>query len=544
GDPFSKIIHFEDIGAQRGLDNSSALEADEEEPQGRRGIRRHATKLSRQLRKYFNQNLDPLVAPAAEDLQALQAIHSARVEFGRKLENSFSKALQELQDLGYPGITDPKLSIAAEINAMDTLNHPSAVQYAVPTHGSLQTYQLPEGSNGLGYQNLLSIVFALMSSRDRWMRVGKAAVKHTVVNTIIPPLHLVLVEEPEAHLHAPVQQVFIKRAYDVLRNHDDLRKSTALRTQLVVSTHSSHIAHQADFASLRYFRRLPLNTVPGSVPTSSVVNLSDIFGDTNETTRFVKRYIKVTHCDLFFADGAILVEGAAERIILPHLVSARPAYERLDRCYVTWLEIGGSHAHRLRSLLEHLGLDTLVITDLDAMDASTKKASPKRNAGLKTRNKTLATWIPKETSLDALLDTDRAALEATNTNGASVRVCYQQPVKIEFKGKMAEALANTFEDALLYENIAMFQGLSGPGIVARFRNALNSSADLEALGESLRSALSDGSKAEFALDILLADETFITSIAVPKYIHEGLVWLAERLTRRDEALALSAGLPQ
>ena len=42
-----------------------------------------------------------------------------------------------------------------------------------------------------------------MGFRDDWMREGKA--KDT--NTVIEPMHLVLVEEPEAHLHIQVQQV-------------------------------------------------------------------------------------------------------------------------------------------------------------------------------------------------------------------------------------------------------------------------------------------------------------------------------------------------
>jgi len=76
--------------------------------------------------------------------------------------------------------------------------------------------------------------------------------------------------------------------------------------------------------------------------------------------RFAKRYLKATHCDLFFADGAVLVEGPAERILVPHFVRTRSKYDFLKRCYVTWLEIGGSHAHRLSSLIEHLGLNTLI----------------------------------------------------------------------------------------------------------------------------------------------------------------------------------------
>jgi predicted ATP-dependent endonuclease of OLD family len=35
----------------------------------------------------------------------------------------------------------------------------------------------------------------------------------------------------------------------------------------------------------------------------------------------VKRYLKATHCDLFFADGVVFVEeGQAERILVPHFI--------------------------------------------------------------------------------------------------------------------------------------------------------------------------------------------------------------------------------
>jgi predicted ATP-dependent endonuclease of OLD family len=139
----------------------------------------------------------------------------------------FSDALTELEGIGYPGVTDPKLTITTNIRPIDGLNHGSAVQYEVPTHlaGSAGAHRLPEDSNGLGYQNLVSIVFALMGFRDKWMKVGKAGKSKTSEEALIPPLHLVLIEEPEAHLHAQVQQVFIKQAFGVLRKHDKLKDS-------------------------------------------------------------------------------------------------------------------------------------------------------------------------------------------------------------------------------------------------------------------------------------------------------------------------------
>lgn len=537
GDPFSGLIRIDEIDAQRGFGHSGSTGT----PHGDDSRddfmeQRTGKKLSSQLRSYYTQHLDPFDKPEPKDLQALQALHVAQTAFGQRLEDSFADALKELEDIGYPGVTDPKLTITPSINPIDGLNHSSAVQYEVPTQLAQNTkvHRLPEDSNGLGYQNLVSMVFALMSFRDKWMKVGKAGKQTTADGLLIPPLHLVLIEEPEAHLHAQVQQVFIKQAYAVLRKHDQLRDCQDLRTQLVVSTHSSHLAHEADFASLRYFRRLPAPAEAGSVPLTSVVNLSEIFDGPDKTERFVKRYLKATHCDLFFADGAILVEGPAERILVPHFVREREAYAYLKRCYITWLEIGGSHAHRLRSLIQHLGLSTLIITDIDAKHGTTNASVvPARGAGQRARNETLKTWIPKEESLDLLLDKKSEEKVLTDSSGYALRVAYQQPISMAFKGQPpTEALANTFEDALVYENPSLFEKLEGHGLIAKFRDALASATDLEDLAKQAFKALENGKKAEFALDLIYSEE--IKYLKVPVYIHEGLSWLASQLKRKEE----------
>lgn len=537
GDPFQGLIRIDEISAQRGFGHAGPAgsprgnDLHEDQTEQRTG-----KKLSNQLRSYYIQHLDPFDKPEPKDIQALQALHEAQTAFGQRLADCFADALKELEDIGYPGVTDPKLTVTTSVKPIDGLNHSSAVQYEVPTYlaEKAKGYRLPEDSNGLGYQNLVSMVFALMSFRDKWLKVGKAGGSTTTEGALIPPLHLVLIEEPEAHLHAQVQQVFIKQAYAVLRKHDKLKESTDLRTQLVVSTHSSHLAHEADFASLRYFRRLPAPAEAGSVPISSVVNLSEIFDGPDKTERFVKRYLKATHCDLFFADGAILVEGPAERILVPHFVREREAYAYLKRCYITWLEIGGSHAHRLRALLQHLGLSTLIITDIDAKDgATTKSVVPKRGAGQKARNETLKIWIPAEDSLDVLLDKNKEEKVISDPSGFAIRVAYQQPISMVFKSaKPAEALANTFEDALVYENPTLFENLEGHGLIAKFRDALTNCADLSDLAEKASEALEKGNKAEFALDLLYSEE--VKDLKVPSYIHDGLEWLAEQLKRKEE----------
>ena len=534
GDPFKGLIRIDEISAQRGFGHAGPMrptrdEVEDEEP-------RSGKKLSSQLRSYFTQHLDPFDKPEPKDFKALQALHDAQVEFEGRLAACFEDALKELEGIGYPGVTDPKLTITTSIKPVDSLNHGSAVQYEIPTFpgGATKSHRLPEESNGLGYQNLVSIVFALMSFRDKWMKVGKAGIAVTPDDVLIPPLHLVLIEEPEAHLHAQVQQVFINQAYGVLRKHDKLKDSKDLRTQLVVSTHSSHLAHEAEFASLRYFRRLAAPKQPGAVPISTVVNLSKFFNDKDQTDRFVKRYLKATHCDLFFADGAVLVEGPAERILVPHLVRERDAYAYLRRCYITWLEIGGSHAHRLRPLLEHLGLTTLIITDIDAKDGmSASSVVPKRGDGQRSRNETLKDWIPREELLDVLLDAKPDDKIKTDLSGYAIRVAYQQPVMMTFKGTApAEALANTFEDALVYENPDLFAALDGGGLITKFREALSNSADLGQLAVAAFDALAKGNKAHFALELLYSEK--IDTLKVPTYIHDGLVWLAVCLKHTDE----------
>lgn len=531
GDPFRGLIRIDEISAQRGF--GVVGEDNEDAALSISGSR----KLSVQLRQYYTRHLDPYENPDAQDLLALKAIEEAQKAFNLRLSDGFKGPLKEMHRLGYPGVTDPKLNISTRLRPVEGLNHDAAVQFVVPVHdGEAATdLYLPEDSNGLGYQNLISMVFRLMAFRDNWMRVGKA--KHKASDdTIIPPLHLVLIEEPEVHLHTQVQQVFIRQAHKILRNHPDLGTGQNFVTQMVVSTHSSHIAHECEFDSLRYFRRLPGGNK--AIPTSCVVNLKDAFGADPDTKRFVTRYLRVTHCDLFFADAAVLIEGPAERILVPNFVNCHTEFEKLSESYITWLEIGGSHAHKLRSLIEKIGLTTLVITDIDSCNAAGVSAPPVRGAGCTTRNATLRTWWPIINDLDPLLDKpEHEKVKAYADEKFSVRVAYQSPIQATFKGETSEALSYTLEDAIVMANLDLFRTLPGTGLIAKFRTAIGESANLNALSEALKKALEGGGKAEFALDLLEIEDPRV--LRPPAYIRNGLLWLAGQLEHKQVELGLA-----
>ena len=462
------LIRIDEINAQR------VFGSETEAGDGTKQDSRNGRQLSAQLRTYYAKHLDPFDNPDPSDLEALEAIEAAQKAFDERLEGGFKSALDEVQGLGYPGVTDPKITISTRLRPVEGLNHESAVQYEVDVvtdDEGTEALRLPEDCNGLGYQNLISMIFRLMSFRDAWMRVGKAG-KGTLLDAPIQPLHLVLVEEPEAHLHAQVQQVFIKKAYTILRAHKDLGENPSLHTQLIVSTHSNHVAHETDFSCLRYFRRLPAG-LKATVPVSTVVNLSGIFGKEDDTKRFVTRYLKAQHCDLFFADAAILVEGPAERMLVPHFI--RLKYPQLNQCYITILEIGGSHAHRLRPLIDDLKLLTVVITDLDAGNAATGKAEPpERGKNQATNNTTLAQWVPALSKIDDLIDLSEDKKVVTEEDELfAVRAAYQVPVMASRNGgTKSEVLPNTFEDALVFENLDFFSQMAGTGLMRKFKDAI------------------------------------------------------------------------
>jgi predicted ATP-dependent endonuclease of OLD family len=536
--PLKGLIRVNEIGAQRGFGQADD-DRDEDDDAGgssQTGNRR----LSDQLKKYYSNHLDPFELPDAKDLHALEAIDTAQRAFDGRLKEGFADAIKEMETLGYPGVTDPHIEIATRVRPIDGLNHESAVQYVVAkaTAGA-KALALPEYYNGLGYQNLISMVFRLMSFRDGWMKVKKAASKAAKlpqdegVEMAIPPLHIVLVEEPEAHLHAHVQQVFIRQAYKILRNNAALKDDKTLNTQLIVSTHSSHVAHECEFASLRYFRRLPPSS---GIPTSCVINLTTVFGEEDETKRFVTRYLRTTHADLLFADAAVLIEGPAERILVPHFIRKDKRFERLSEAYVTWLEIGGSHAHRMRTLIEHLGIPTLVITDLDAADGDGKSVPPVRGAQQTTRNTTLKKWCPEIADLDTLIDlAEPTKCKQYDAENFSVRVAYQHALKVAFKGQAeVEALPYTFEDALVYQNIDQFKDIKGTGLVAKFKAAVTDAANVAELSTKLHAILKSGGKAAFAMDMLEVEGDL--ALKPPRYIDGGLVWLTEQVKVRQDAL--------
>lgn len=541
--PFNGLFKVDIIDAARGFSD----------PNSQSGQGKGTSTLSSLIHTYYKRHLNPSDLPDGDDLEALNAIADAQYVFDEKLNEAFTQSIGEIKNLGYPGFNDPNIRLSSRVDPIDNLDHETGILFdlqKISATNRSTILSLSEKYNGLGYKNLIAMIFKLISFRDHWMRVGKAAKSRSDDNPIIEPLHLVLIEEPEAHLHAQVQQVFIRKAYEVLRNHPELGENSALNTQLIVSTHSSYLAHEIGFECLRYFKRKPANN-SSFIPTAEVADLSETFGENDtkdenilQTRKFVSRYLKSTHCDVFFANGLIVVEGAAERMLVPHFIRSHyDGPKGLNRNYLSILEVGGAHAHRLKALIEKLGIPTLIVTDTDALEPrvdsdgkaiSSVATRPLRKKGYETGSHTLKEWLNVEdTLLDSILDLDSVKKIKDN-----IRFAYQCGIFVDYDEKVTtESIPYTFEDALALTNIKFFRDIKKPkGMLAKMQSALKLKT-LDDCSKSLYDALA-GDKAGMALDLLYCADP--ETLQVPLYIKEGLDWLQERLEMESSDVLLDA----
>lgn len=511
-DPLKGLIRIDFLPAQREFKDTN------QEPNSQ-----NIHLLSDQLHEFYQTFLNPEECLTPDDLDILKVLQNSQKTFNQKLGKSFQECFTELSAANYPGFSDPAITFQAEINPESGLKKSSAIQYQIPCADPEEKLTLPENYNGLGFQNLISMFFHLISFRKKWLAQKEECME---------PIHLVLLEEPEAHLHVQIQQVFIQIAYDILAK-DTIGPFV---TQLVVSTHSSHIAHKLNFEDIRYFRRKPADT-QSLVPTVEVLNLSNTFEAKDSTTqKFVTRYIQLTHCDLFFADAAIFIEGATERILLPLFLENYK--EDTDLCklrnrYLSVIEVGGSHAHRFLPLIRKLKLPTLIITDLDACEQKTEdssekpsKAMPARNANQVSSNQTLHTFL-EEKNLDAILDFAQKPAELEKDG--HIRVAFPHELK-----DREQVIPYTFEDALIWDNLTFFQDESCKNILKKSYETVKEK-DGNELEKELWTWVTSSSfdKGKFALDLLLHDKN--CEFNPPDYIREGLLWLARKLASQFQS---------
>ena len=510
-DIVNSLIKVDFLHAQRHLSDSEGGSRSEE--------------LSRHLSRYYQRNLER----HGDDHNAIKALADSEILLNQHLQQVFADTLQRLAQLGYPGLTNPRLMIKSALNPATVMNSQDGahVHYALNDEG----LTLPDKYNGLGFKNLIYMVVELLDLHAQWLATEEKR----------PPLHLVFVEEPEAHLHAQLQQVFVNKVLEILAAEDDAQDG--FHTQLALTTHSPHILYERGFQPIRYFRR----EGTGIAQASRVLNLSEFYRTTANPSRdFLERYLKLTHCDLFFADAAVLVEGNVERLIIPQMIAK--AAPGLRSCYLSVLEIGGAYAHLFRTLIEFLGITTLVITDLDSVngpadeqgdgdaeqvegddeeaDVAAGSTCTPETADAVTSNQMLVQWLPGRKRIDELLAADAAAKTIADDEFGlgAIRVTYPCTVNLERGGEQIARAGRTLEVAFSFDNLDWTQEVGNADLKLRVRAPQNLEHLALRIHEKVHS--SNYRKTDFALALLAKDPN---AWNVPQYIVEGLQWLEAAL---------------
>jgi len=478
-----RLMFADFINAQRGLDDETHNEKDV---------------LGKSLGNIFKSA--SLHNAPAEFKSKSEGINTVVEELQTKVDSDFQEKVEALLPtlsiFGYPGLQDPNLSASTELNVKSLLESNTRVFYKKDEY-----FTLPETYNGLGFRNLIYILFQIYEFFRKYQSAEQT-----------PKGHIIFIEEPEAHLHPQMQEVFIRQLDEIVAEFEkSMNSNQKWPIQFIVSSHSTHIANEADFKKVRYFL-----SKDGS--GTKVKDLSEVFNARTEgkDRDFVHKYMTLTKCDLYFADKAILIEGATERILLPEIIKKVDDEKgtTLRRKYLSVIEIGGAYAHHFYKLLDFLELRTLVITDLDSTKAQTKEddngvqrtsySSCLVAKGTHSSNAGLRYWFKNDDADEKISLSDITSKRDEDKIDGLRCIAFQVPEE----GKTA--CGRSFEDAFILANRGKF------GLVDTLGET-----EAEEQAFEVAEKIGKGGKTNFAIKYAIDK----TDWNVPKYIQEGLIWL-------------------
>lgn len=441
---------------------------------GEDGTQKEKDSLVQLISSYFSVNVDELSSEVAAEIKDLRAVvNKANEDVQKRSDELLSYVVNKAVGFGYPNAEELQLGVSTEVKIDQQITGNTKLTYMSDVIGEA----LPSTHNGLGYRNLIKIEF-LLADYSQKIKNGD--------NACIP---LLFIEEPESHMHPQMQRAFAEYLEKFLQ------AITNVHIQTFLTSHSAHITNTVDFSKIRYAQKTSNGVV--------YKNLQTFVKDEPENADFIKKYLTLSRCDLFFADKIILVEGSSERLLLPDMIQKsdkeglfNSQKYKLPAQYYSLIEIGGAYAYKFIPFVTFLGVPCLILTDIDSM-ADGKKAFVSK--GKITSNATIKWWVRKLKKISEETTVTLTDVIALKDEEKTIDTCH-----IEFQTEEQGLYGRSLEEALINVNRSLY-GLS----------AMPSEEDIE---------FNEKSKTDFALNLIYDNPNY----AVPMYIKNGLVWLNDQ----------------
>lgn len=473
-----------------------------------------AERTSEEVRKETKKEIETF-SKSSEHAAELDAL---RANVSKDLKEILKDSITKLSDLfenedNEIGLKKGNVSIFSDVKA----NFSVSDAYVTEVKDTKSGFVVPLQYNGLGYNNLINIYMLIKLAEIQKGRDFK----------------ILCLEEPEAHLHPAMQ-------YKLFKYLKNLDKKDELNQQIFVTTHSSNISAVAGIDNMfmiAYEREEAYDCLQQSLEKQFKGT-----SEKNDAKLHLTKFLDVTRSDMLFADKVILVEGIAEKLLMPLFMEAcRCSYE--DE-HISIVEIGGKHFEHFVELFNGNAVKkkVLCITDRDFK------------------------WINDDDRLKSLEEYKNEEVPHIKKlkerfNIENFHICTQSLGGKTFEDELLLANMDKPEVAKIFFKKAVCGGLEGffnkygfnisawitnkDDIDGRSRKVVDDY--LEAFNERIDSVPANmkfyeklifaelflhyakNKKGDIALSILtdknLFNEDETTKIVVPEYIQEGLKWL-------------------
>jgi len=357
--------------------------------------------IEREIREYLSATYLRPLRDAETELNAgrnsrLAQIVSSSTEFKRDGDN-FKKLLEEFiaastAILENDGLTADQRKI--DKNLENLIFNQDKFKLAIQMLGSKEFSDMSSSEKERAFQDILNKLSLVLDANNPLQGLGYNNVLFMATELLLleqekDEFPLLLIEEPEAHLHPQLQMKFLK----FIRDQYSVQES--LKLQTIITSHSPNLASKAPLESIILMN--DANAFP--------MRKSDTGLDPDDYV-YLEKFLDVTKSNLFFAKGVLIVEGDAENILLPTISKllgypledygvsvinvGSTAYARFAKIYLRALEPGNDIKENW------INIPVACIRDLDLWPEKADIAIDEKIGfkELKDRNKHF--WLPRK----------------------------------------------------------------------------------------------------------------------------------------------------